>query len=362
VPDAATELTSSQLRDALALAGELAACHRSSEVNRQLKGLPDLLGTDTVLIGEVRRSGGAGDATAILSADEGPAGAFDGETQATFTRLWHQHPVVSRNFTEQAPRAMKISDFLSDREWRRTELFSDCYGGRLGMGWEISTQIRFDHKAQTCVALGRSNRDFGERDRAFLDLINPHLRAAYARFEQEATRDDRMALLERGIESRGEVLLLVDPRGKITAAGPTARAILRRWFDDRPDQVALPREVESWRRRRRGDLDPFPLDLRRGDRRLRLRLLPGVEEDAILISERHDAPPDPDRLRRALPISRREAEVLALIAQGHINASIAVELDLSPNTVGRYVERLYAKLDVHNRAAATAAVRDALDW
>ena len=52
--------------------------------------------------------------------------------------------------------------------------------------------------------------------------------------------------------------------------------------------------------------------------------------------------------------------MLALLAQGHINASIAVELDLSPNTVGRYVERIYAKLDVHNRVAATTAVRDAL--
>ena len=53
--------------------------------------------------------------------------------------------------------------------------------------------------------------------------------------------------------------------------------------------------------------------------------------------------------------------MLALISLGHINASIAFELGLSPHTVGRYVERLYAKLDVHNRAAATVAARDALD-
>ena len=53
--------------------------------------------------------------------------------------------------------------------------------------------------------------------------------------------------------------------------------------------------------------------------------------------------------------------MLALLAQGLINASIAFELGLSPNTVGRYVERIYAKLDVHNRVAATAAVRDALE-
>ena len=47
--------------------------------------------------------------------------------------------------------------------------------------------------------------------------------------------------------------------------------------------------------------------------------------------------------------------MLALIAKGLTNAQIAEELYLSIETVKTYVKRLYAKLDVHNRAQAAVA-------
>lgn len=354
------ELTASQLRDALRVASELAGCRSTVEMTQQLKELPRFLGSDTVLVGEVSRALDGDPAAASLSAEEGPVGTFDGETRAAFERLWHEHPVVSRHFTAPSRGALMISDFLSDREWRRTELFGDCYGGRLGIGWEIATQLRFDAQTQACAAFGRTGRDFGDRERAFLDVIGPHLRAVYARTESARAGERRLALLERGIESGGDLVVLVGRDGTITAAGPSARAMLGRWFEG-GDGVTLPPELDSWRRAGRGSPDPARIERRRGNARLRLRLVAGTQEDAILVSERRERPADPALLARRLPITHREAEVLALIVGGHINASIALELDLSPHTVGRYVERLYAKLDVHNRAAATAAARDALE-
>ena len=53
--------------------------------------------------------------------------------------------------------------------------------------------------------------------------------------------------------------------------------------------------------------------------------------------------------------------MLALLAQGWMNAAIAAELGLSANTVARYVERLYLKIGVHNRVDATLAARRALE-
>jgi len=61
---------------------------------------------------------------------------------------------------------------------------------------------------------------------------------------------------------------------------------------------------------------------------------------------------------RMVELSDRESEVLALIAQGQTNAAIARELYLSIETVKTYVKRLYAKLDVHNRAQAAVAAAD----
>ena len=64
--------------------------------------------------------------------------------------------------------------------------------------------------------------------------------------------------------------------------------------------------------------------------------------------------PDGGR-NRHVELSDRESEVLALIARGLTNAQIADELYLSVETVKTYVKRLYAKLDVHNRAQAAVA-------
>ncbi len=50
----------------------------------------------------------------------------------------------------------------------------------------------------------------------------------------------------------------------------------------------------------------------------------------------------------------REAEVLRLVASGKTNRDIAVELVLSPHTVGRHLQNIFAKLGVSTRAAATA--------
>jgi DNA-binding NarL/FixJ family response regulator len=61
------------------------------------------------------------------------------------------------------------------------------------------------------------------------------------------------------------------------------------------------------------------------------------------------------RATQLVVLSDRESEVLALIAKGLTNAQIADELYLSVETVKTYVKRLYAKLDVHNRAQAAIA-------
>ena len=58
-------------------------------------------------------------------------------------------------------------------------------------------------------------------------------------------------------------------------------------------------------------------------------------------------------------LTRRETEVLHLLAEGRANAEIGTELGLSPRTVEKHVEHILDKLGVKSRTAATRLVADA---
>lgn len=58
-------------------------------------------------------------------------------------------------------------------------------------------------------------------------------------------------------------------------------------------------------------------------------------------------------------LTPREREVLALMARGRDNASIATLLDISPKTVRNVVSAVLTKLQVVDRAAAIAIAREA---
>ena len=73
------------------------------------------------------------------------------------------------------------------------------------------------------------------------------------------------------------------------------------------------------------------------------------------------ARPDLERLARLAgslrpegPLSRRESEVLALVAAGKTNRAIAAELFISEKTVARHVSNIFKKLRLSSRSEATA--------
>jgi HD-GYP domain-containing protein (c-di-GMP phosphodiesterase class II) len=75
-----------------------------------------------------------------------------------------------------------------------------------------------------------------------------------------------------------------------------------------------------------------------------------VAVDAVLVAAGQAA----GRSRAGGPagLTAREADVLALLAQGLPNKGIARRLGISAKTVGNHVEHVYTKLGVSNRAAA----------
>lgn len=64
---------------------------------------------------------------------------------------------------------------------------------------------------------------------------------------------------------------------------------------------------------------------------------------------------DPEPLR----LTRRECEVLELIAQGRANPEIATRLCISPKTLEKHISNLFRKLEVRTRAQAIVHARSA---
>jgi DNA-binding CsgD family transcriptional regulator len=88
----------------------------------------------------------------------------------------------------------------------------------------------------------------------------------------------------------------------------------------------------------------------------------GNQREASRLRERLAAP-GTSANRRMLPaaLTRREAEVLRLIATGLSNRDIADRLSLSEKTVEKHLTSAYGKIGADNRAAASAfAVRHGL--
>ena len=85
------------------------------------------------------------------------------------------------------------------------------------------------------------------------------------------------------------------------------------------------------------------------------RVRRSLRRQAASAASAHDAAPALSAL------TAREAEVLALLAEGLTQGEIAARLVLSPRTVGTHIQHILSKLAVHNRAQAVVlALRNGL--
>ena len=357
----------------LAFVGDVAACRDAIELDERLATLPRVVGADSIVVTACR------DWASDVEVEVGDPDVYRSDLITVIGRDWREHPLLCGDLGQASFGARRTSDFVRTHEWRRKGLFNDFYRP-LGMTRELTAQVSWGPVGSSCcVVLHRAGRDFSERELAMLTGIAPHLRAARARLEAEALMSERLALIEHGLEASRRGVLVLGADGRLLAAGATARALLARWFGRRDgDAVALPDALADWWQaahtgRAAPGTEPAAgptgarpasapdLLLERDGRRMRARLVYARGESLVLLTERDDTAADAAaRLARLLPITRREADVLARLAIGSTNDGIAHDLGISRHTVVRHVESVYAKLDVHTRAAATRAALDAL--
>ncbi len=214
------------------------------------------------------------------------------------------------------------------------------------------------------VGLCRRTRDFTDRERGLLELLDPHIAHAYRDAEEREKIRAELDLLRCALEEldRGVVEVLDD--GAIREATPEARRLLDAYFSDDPRRRhMLPERIRSWLDEQtalaniRPPPPPAPLVIGRGEDCLIVRGLTGDGSRLLLLKERR-AHLAAESLSH-LGISGREAEVLAWAAAGKSDEGIARILGMSFRTVKKHLEHVYQKLGVENRTAAAAIAHEA---
>jgi DNA-binding response OmpR family regulator/DNA-binding CsgD family transcriptional regulator len=167
------------------------------------------------------------------------------------------------------------------------------------------------------------------------------------------------------LDAFGRFLLATSRTGSVLWCTPQAAKLLGVAFKDfdTEDYVLHP-DVQVWLHRCAAAQPPStstPIDLKADESSVRLQLVYiaqlGPDEFLLRLID-GDIGDDQTLLKQKLLVTEREAEVLLWIARGKSNRDIAQILELSPRTVNKHLEQIYAKLGVENRTAAAAlAVR-----
>jgi DNA-binding NarL/FixJ family response regulator len=169
----------------------------------------------------------------------------------------------------------------------------------------------------------------------------------------QSVRSARAAL-----DMTGRFLIAVDSLGRTVWCTPQATRLLSEvlGYDD-TSAFTIPPELSDC-------LSPSgergaSARMRIGDRYLQITYVGKVSDSEILLRLAvADENAEKVALRHAFPLTEREADVLLWVAAGKSNRDIADILGLSHRTVNKYLDQIYLKISVENRASAAAkAVR-----
>jgi DNA-binding NarL/FixJ family response regulator len=84
-------------------------------------------------------------------------------------------------------------------------------------------------------------------------------------------------------------------------------------------------------------------------------LSPGVAQSVLTYFRETSVKPELTTELDEVDLSERETEILTFIAKGYQVKEVSHLLDISGNTVAFHIKKIYKKLNIHNRAEATAA-------
>ena len=208
----------------------------------------------------------------------------------------------------------------------------------------------------------REEERFAERDMALLRLLLPAFQAGVEIVQR--VRERREGLL-RVLDKLGDAIVLVSAGGEVLHVSRAVSDMAARdaqFNRVEADMVRTARDASRSERTLAGA--PLVSDVATAAARYRMRTSLFSDElidrePAVLVSVERMTPmlPTVAQLRELHGLTRRQAEVALLLANGMTDNAIAEKLFISPHTARNHSKRVLVKLGVHSRAA----VRPVLD-
>ena len=227
--------------------------------------------------------------------------------------------------------------------------------GRMNAGVPVVFMTGLTETEHVVRALEAGGVDYLTKPVAPAELVaRVRVHLANARLTQSA---------QAALDTTGRYLLAIDRSGNLVWATPQAGTWLgagEAGLDTGPGVPALPDAVVAWGVACTVQSDrcrPLAFVAPRTGKLLEAAYVGQISANEILLRLTIvDRAGDEQLLRSRLKLTAREAEVLLWISCGKTNRDIADILGLSPRTVNKHLEQIFAKIGVENRAAAAIRV------
>lgn len=213
----------------------------------------------------------------VVAMDSPAAEAIAQEVKPAFERYMHEHPLVRHTVGTEDSRPCKVSDFMSLKQWKQTNIYREVYRP-FGVCRQMVLPMPATRPVIVGLALNRENKDFTERDRGILDLVRPHLAQAYRNIVHRDSLSEQVAQRDQVLESRNIGFVELDHRRGILNASPLARHALDSFFNGAGAANRLPTQIEDWLNEQGSvsmecNYTALPLDIEQAQGRLRFSMV-----------------------------------------------------------------------------------------
>jgi DNA-binding CsgD family transcriptional regulator len=205
------------------------------------------------------------------------------------------------------------------------------------------------------IGFHRNQSSFTDRDLSILTILSPHIQVAYRNSQQYTKFQRQLTSQSQAFDRLKAIVLTIS--GEVELISTSAGNLLDRYFDGEwTNSNLLPDTLNSWLKQQLrlqkseiiSSVQPWRSE--KNGRKLKIDLLcdfPAEQHLLICTEELIDI--SPVEQFQSIGLSKREAEVLGLVAAGKTNPQISQQLAISVKTVKKHLENIFGKLNANSR-------------